>query len=521
MKGGFVLVMFTAICLSCCSLSFIEDNRSGHLSVRYGPGLLLAEEVKQDSAGTQPQASQEKSENRITLDLKGVEINELFKILSEKSGMTVITTPEVKGRVTVFMDNLTFTDALDVIVTMQDLAYETKGKIVKVMTGVEYEKANGKKFWERKETKTIKLNYAKPANVMNVISSLKSDVGKIISDDSTGTIIIIDAPQSVSVIQDTIKQLDQPLETAVFDINYARFADIKTYLNDLITPGVGQVIVDERSAKVMVTDLPQRLSRIKKLLEEFDEQSRQVLISGEIVEITLDDKLQSGISWEGIFKDAGKQKLDLVGNFAVSPALSSYGRINLGVLASDNYNAVLNLLNQYGTTKILTRPRIVAVNKEEAKLLVGTREAYVTSSQSQAESTTVTSESIQFIDVGVKLSVVPTIGSDGYITMKIKPEVSSVTSTLTTAAGSQVPIVQTSQSETVVKVKNGSTLIITGLMKNQDTNSISGLPGLSRTPIIGPLFSSRAKENKKTELIIFITPTIITGADNSGRERKI
>jgi len=92
-------------------------------------GTVYAEEVKKDSASAQPQAGEEKIENKITLDLKGVEINELFKMLSEKSGMTVITTPEVKGRITVFMDNLTFTDALDVIVTMQDLAYETKGKI--------------------------------------------------------------------------------------------------------------------------------------------------------------------------------------------------------------------------------------------------------------------------------------------------------------------------------------------------------------------------------------------------------
>ena len=502
MKCRFALIALTILGLFCFS-------------------PLFGEEPAQVSVSTQETKAEEKSENKITLDLKGVDINELFKMLSEKSGMTIITTPEVKGRVTVFMDNLTFSDALDVVATMQDLAYETKGRVVKVMTGAEYERTYGKKFGERKETRTIKLTYAKPANVMNVITTLKSDVGKILSDDSTGTIIIIDTPQSVNVIADTIKQLDQPLESAVFDINYARFADIKTYLNDLITPGVGQVIVDERSAKVMVTDLPQRLARIKKLMNEFDEQSRQVLITGEIVQVIFDDKYQGGVSWEGIFKDAGSQKLDLVGKFPVSPALSTYGKIDIGVLASNNYNAVMNMLSQYGATKVLTRPRIVAVNKEEAKLLVGTREAYVTSSQSQAESTTVTSESVQFIDVGVKLSVVPTIGSDGYITMKIKPEVSSVTSTLTTAAGTQVPIVETAQSETVVKIKDGSTLIMTGLMKNEDTNDINGMPGLSRAPVFGHLFSSRAKEKKRTELVIFITPAIITGTDNSGRERKI
>jgi type II secretory pathway component GspD/PulD (secretin) len=475
-----------------------------------------AKEVKMNELLENAPATEEK---KISLDLKGIDVNELFKMLSEKSGMTIITTPEVKGRVTVFMDNLSFDDALDVVATMQDLAYEKKANVVKVMTKVEYEKSFGKKFDERKETRTIKLTYAKPANVMAVINSLKSDLGKIISDDSTGTIIITDTPQSLTLIEETIKELDKPLESAVFDINYARFADLKVYLNDLITPGVGQIIVDERSAKVVVTDLPQRLSRIRKLMEEFDEQSRQVLITGEIVEVDVDDKFQSGITWETIFTQDGSQKLDLVGNFPVSPALSSYGKINLGVLADDDYNAVVNMLSTFGSTRILSKPRIVVVNKEEAKLLVGSREAYVTAAQSQAETTTVTSESVQFIDVGVKLSVVPTIGSDGYITMKIKPEVSSVTSTLTTSAGSQVPIVATSQSETVVKIKDGSTLIITGLMKNTDINTNSGFPKLSQVPVLGSLFSSKVKENHRTELVIFITPKIITGAENMGREK--
>ncbi|MCX5695953.1 MAG: hypothetical protein NTW18_04775 [Candidatus Omnitrophica bacterium] len=490
--------IFTVICLLSFNFLLAQD----------------AKEAKMNELLEKPLPTEEK---KISLDLKGIDINELFKVLSEKSGMTIITTPEVKGRVTVFMDNLSFSDALDVVATMQDLAYEKKANVVKVMTKAEYEKSFGKKFDERKETRTIRLTYAKPANVMTVITSLKSDLGKIISDDSTGTIIITDTPQSLALLEDTIKELDKPLESAVFDINYARFADLKGYLNDLITPGVGQIIVDERSAKVVVTDLPQRLVRIRKLMEELDEQSRQVLITGEIVEITLNNTFKSGIQWEKLFSKL--HELDLVGNFPVSPALSSYGKISLGTVPTNNYNVVINLLNDYGTTRVLTRPRIVVVNKEEAKLLVGTREAYVTSAQSQAETTTVTSESVQFIDVGVKLTVVPTIGTDGYITMKIKPEVSTVIDTLTTAAGTQVPIVSTSQSESVVKIKDGSTLIITGLMKNTETRDNVGYPKLSRIPVVGSLFGNITKENEKTELVIFITPKIITGAGNTGREK--
>lgn len=459
-----------------------------------------------------------KYDDRISLDLKGIDINELFKVLSIKSGITIVTSPEVKGRVTVFMDNLTFTDALDVVVTMQNLAYERKGNVVKIMTAAEYEKTFGKKYSENKQTRTFRLTYAKPANVLSVINSLKSDVGKIISDEATGTIIVIDAPQSVAIIADAIKELDQPLDMIVFNINYAKFVDLKNFLNDLITPGVGKIIVDERSAKVMVYDLPQRLERIKKLMLEFDEQSRQVLITGEILEVNVDDKFQSGIEWEKIFRSL--DDLDFIAKFPLDSTLSSYGKMSIGTLASDDYTIVLKLLQTYGSTKVLTRPRIVAVNKEEAKILVGTREAYVTSSQSQGEATTITAESVQFIDVGLKLVVVPTIGSDGYITMKIKPEISSVKSTLTTTAGSEVPIVQTSQSETVVKIKDGNTLIIAGLFKQDDVDDSTGWPKLSRIPVLGSLFGNKTKQGVRTELVVFITPTIISTANNFVREEK-
>lgn len=456
--------------------------------------------------------------DKISLDLRDIDINELFKLLSAKSGVTIITSPEVRGRVTVFMNNLSFSDALDVVITMQNLAYEKKSNVVKVMTLAEYEKAYGKKFEENIKTRTFKLGYAKLASILFIVNSLKSSLGKIISDEATGTIIVTDTSQSVELIADTIKELDQPLETVVFNINYARFTDIKGYLNDLITPGVGQVIVDERSAKVVVSDLPQRLNRIKKLMQEFDEQSRQVLITGEIIEVTIDDKYQGGIEWERIFSSI--DNLDVIAKFPVTPALSSYGKISVGTVTKDHYNVVMNMLSDYGSTKVLNRPRLAVVNKEEAKILVGTREAYVTSAQSQAESTTITSESVQFIDVGVKLTVVPTIGSDGFITMKIKPEVSSVKSTLTTSAGTTVPIVATSQSETVVKIKDGRMMIIAGLLKNEDTDDSAGLPKLSRMPFLGNFSGTKTKEKKKTELVIFITPTIITGTSNAVREEK-
>jgi len=503
----FIILFMAGLVLAQSSIEQTDQDRDKELD----------QSLEQAAKEFKPEPN---SADRISLDVKGVDINELFKVISTKSGITIITSPQVQGKVTVLMDNLPFAEAIDVIVALQDLAYEKKANVIKVITAAEYEKAYGKKFAENKETRTFKLAYAKPANALAVINLLKSDLGKIISDEASGTIIIKDNPQSMEIMANAIKELDQPLETLVFNINYARFADLKGYLNDLITPGVGQIIVDERSAKVFVSDFPQRLERIKKLMEEFDEQSRQVLITGEIIEVVIDDKYQGGIEWDKIFKSVNMDNLEFVGKFPVSPALSNYGKISVGTMTKDHYNLVMNMLSEYGDTKVINRPRIVAVNKEEAKILVGTREAYVTSAQSQAESTTITAESVQFIDVGVKLTVVPTIGTDGYVTMKIKPEVSTVTDTLTTESGTRVPIVSTSQSESVVKVKDGSTLIIAGLLKQENTDDSNGFPKLSRMPILGNLFATKTKEKKKTELVIFITPTIITGTNNFAREEK-
>jgi general secretion pathway protein D len=211
--------------------------------------------------------------------------------------------------------------------------------------------------------------------------------------------------------------------------------------------------------------------------------------------------------------------LDLVGYFPTT--LSTYQKISVGTVANNKFSTILNFLEEYGETKILSSPRIVAVNKEEATILVGSREAYITETLSQAQTTTVSSESVQFIDVGVKLKVVPTIGKDGYITMKIKPEVSSVRETLTTTSGSKIPIVDTSQVETVVKVKDGTTIMIAGLIKEEKRDTTTGNPGLSRIPILGIFFGNRIKQNPKTELVIFLTPQLISGATPKKSEAKV
>ena len=172
----------------------------------------------------------------------------------------------------------------------------------------------------------------------------------------------------------------------------------------------------------------------------------------------------------------------------------------------------MKFLQTYGKTRTLSRPRLAVVDNQEAKILVGTRQAYVSQTLSQsATGPTVTSESIQFVDVGVKLNVVPSISSDSFIVMKIKPEVSAVETTLTTYLGSQIPIIKTSEAESVVKVKDGTMIMIGGLIKEESPDDITGWPYLSKLKGAGFLFGKRTVQRKRTELVIFITPHIITG----------
>ncbi len=450
-----------------------------------------------------------KQEEKISLDLKNIEVVELLRILSLKTGKTIVPSRDVTGRITVFLNNVALKDILDIIVLTQGYALEQRGDIYYIMSNADYKTFYGRDYIELRKLKTIRLNYAKPANVFNALSQLKSDTGKIIADEASGTLILIDIPEKLELMEKTAKELDRSLETVVYDLNYAKPADARIQLNAAITPGTGQVIVDERSGKAIVSDLPAKMEKIDRLVKELDEETRQVFIETEIVEVTLTNEFQRGINWEQVSSNRSVAGLDLVGSYPM--ALSTFQKIAVGVIAQNKFNIILNFLQTYGNTKIISQPRIAVVNNEEASIMVGTREAYVTQTLSQAETTTVTSENIEFIDVGVKLKIVPTINKEGFINMKIKPEVSTVKEIITTSLGSRIPIVQTSQAETVVKVKNGTMIMIAGLIKETTRDTITGIPWASRIPLIGSFFGNRDKYNQKTEMIIFITPHLTRG----------
>ncbi|MBU8923378.1 MAG: hypothetical protein KOO63_16295 [Bacteroidales bacterium] len=233
----------------------------------------------------------------------------------------------------------------------------------------------------------------------------------------------------------------------------------------------------------------------------------QVLIESRIVEVTLGDDIQGGVNWELMSSSIGNE-------------ISAEGLIDVGLgtsgLLLNIYNgdvdALIDIVGRERKTNILSAPRIVAMDGRESRILVGEKVAY---QQTFGQATAgITTTSVQFEDVGIKLYVTPHVRSDEYVIIDILVEVSSVKEWRTVSNGDEIPIISTKQTTSHVVVKNGSSLIIGGMLSESIIESVVKIPILGDIPILKYLFSRRSKETNKTELTIFITPrfkTEITG----------
>ncbi len=509
--SSMVVMTFTFASLACADIQM--DSASALVS---GP------------AGPMPAAM---GSDKISLDLKGMDVIEVIKMLATKGNLNVILSNDVKGRVTIFLKSVNIMDALEIILAANGLAYDVRGDIIYIMAQREYETIYGEKYADRKEAKTFQLKYAKAAEVAKALNQMKTKIGKIVVDDGSNTIVVIDSPQTLAQISEAVGKIDMPTLTKVFELRYARAADLKTKITDILTKGVGTLQIDERTNKIAVTDLERRMNEIQELVTAFDDKLQQVLIEAKIVQITLNDNYKLGVDWQAVIKKVGDVSKDInlssAFQLAAQNALGPPGaQIVIGALGQSDWSTMIQVLKEVGDTDLLSSPRITALNNQEAKIMIGTSQPYATNTVTQTTGLATTATNLSFIDIGVKLYVTPTINKDGFITMKIKPEVSSSTSNYTYGAsqsvdvngniiasqpGTTVPIVTTTQAETSVTVKDGTTIIIGGLIQDQRTSTIDKIPFLGDIPVIGQAFRKTVSTVQKQELVVFLTPHIVTG----------
>ena len=469
--------------------------------------------------------AQQDDPDLISLDLKGMDIRDVLKILSQKSGLNIVADSGVNGMVTLYLKDVSVIDAIGIIASTNNLAYEQTGGLIRIMSQKDYENSHGKSFEDKTRQEVVKLNYASATEVGKALGQMKSGMGKIISEDVSNTIVIIDTPENIRKMKEVVSGMDAPLVTEVFSLDYAKAELLKDKISEMVSKDAGSVKFDEKTNKLVIRDTQQKVEDIRKVINAFDEKTRQVVIDANIVQVTLSDKYSYGIDWADIAK-MGDVKL--TGDISFSTGLSNVTPSTLSIATTGgNHTAIVSLLKTYGKTNVLSRPRITVMDRQEAKILVGAKEVYVTSDVTTTSGGTYhTTDHVQFVDVGVRLAVTPEINRAGFVTLKIKPEVSNADATKTVelknpdgSTRTIVPYVTTSEAETSVIIKDGTTIIIGGLMKDTFVDHRERVPFIGDMPLIGKLFSAKGKSKEKTELVIFLTPHIMDG-DKTTEEAK-
>lgn len=392
-----------------------------------------------------------KKEQTISLDFKEADIRDVLKILSVKSGINMVYGEDVKGSVTIHLDKVSFQDALNIILRLTGLSYD----------------------------------YIAP-NVMRI-----------------ATPMTVKTEQSQGVTQ-----------TGVLGVNYAKATELIPVLSSLIS-AQGKIQADTRTNSLIVTDISDNIKKVVDMIKILDVPTPQVMIEAQIVSVNKDAFKELGITWnltktwtasgdEPSVTNTGKTGGITTANVGVAPGLINLGKIVNKSGEWTNLSATLGALETKGKGKVLSSPKIATLNNQEASILSGKKVAYVSSSNVSSGGAT---QTVNFIDVGVKLTVTPSINLDKKITMKIHAEVSSIGNV---PPGTTVPPpISTRTADTNILAGDGETLVIGGLIDEQATEDLSRIPFIGEIPIIGALFTHKTSSTTKTELLVFITPHIM------------
>ncbi len=447
--------------------------------------------------------------NPMRFELQGMDLRDVFKLLAQKGNINIVIGDDVQGKVSIFLRDVDAWAVLNTVVEANQLAYEIDNNIVRIMSAERYRQRNSHPFHQVQVTRIIPVIAGNPESMARVLNHALSEEGQLVVESQTGALVVSDRPEYLDRIEALVRQLDQPVEHTVIQLAYADPEVLAPLIREHLSPGVGSVSAHPEQHALILADRPGHLAQLQQLVQQLDSAPAEVLIDASIVQLTLTNDRRQGINWEAAL--AAMDGLSAVSRFGVLPAGSAGGFLAVGNLTEGtDAEASLDWLQTLGTTNLLSSPRILVLDQHEAKILVGTNQAYVTTTTTvPATGGSTISEQVTFIEVGVKLSVKPRVHPDGYVTLRIRPEVSSVAETLTTGQGNVIPIIQTSEAETTVTVRDGSTIVIAGLIKDNKLETHRQVPFLGQLPLLGWLFGSQSVDSEKTELVILLTPRII------------
>jgi general secretion pathway protein D len=266
--------------------------------------------------------------------------------------------------------------------------------------------------------------------------------------------------------------------------------------------------VDEKLNLLVVRDTPEAVRMVEKLLASHDIGDPEVMLEVEVLEVGYNTLTNLGIQWPG------SAALSVIGAAGVPGQLTgnevkNFGSGNVRLTVSDPFLA-LNLRQAAGRTNVLANPRIRVKSKEKARIHIGDKVPVITTT---AGATGFVSESINYLDVGLKLEVEPTVNLEDDVAIKVGLEVSNISQENRTPSGTVSYQVGTRNAATTLRLRDGETQVLAGLINDEDRRSAQRVPGASQLPLIGRLFSSSSDTVNRTEIVLLITPRVLRGIE--------
>lgn len=428
----------------------------------------------------------------VNMNIVNGEVRDVLTALAGIGQMNMVIDDSVGGTITIQLKNIPYDNALNLVCKTKGLTYHEVDDVLVVGVADQIGRGFG-------AVHIFKLKFIKPDSVKETILSIlfgekkgerkveENSGSKNISPSNTGS----SASASVSKSSEKSTELDR------LTIDYAT--------NSLILYG---------------TSL--EANKIQKLLDELDIPYQQVSLEAEVVAVNKDKSKDLGIewSWEATpqYAEYTAAKTEVVYDADGNPigthvteaakvtrpnngGVIQFGRNPEGYPYEFYYQAKINALISNGNAKVLAKPKISTINGKQAQILIGDRIPVLVEKVENGETKTTT----EYVDAGIKLVYTPRINADGLITVEVRTEVSSPT----LVAEMKAYKITTREAETTVRLKDGETMVIGGLIGSTDSKTKKAVPFFSDLPILGALFKNLSKSKSETEVVIFLTPRIV------------
>jgi MSHA type pilus biogenesis protein MshL len=497
-----------------------------------------------------PQREEEKKipEKLYSLFVRDADVQEVLLAFSKESNLNIVIDPELSGKVTIDLKKVTLEEVLDSILTPLGWTYRTEGKFIKIIK-------------PQLETRFFTLNYiaTKRGGKREVYASTGGGTqtalttqqgGTYTGQTNTGGGARTGYSDLISVDElDLWDEIQKGLEAIVFGSaegkKTASEQEKMTYTK--VDEKGKKLIINKSTGIICVTDYPANLNKVASFLEAIEGSSqRQVTIQAKILEVILNDEHREGINWKVIenlprFVNLGWGLTDKAGTTGFPGSSTGYisgettgtgttvastiptpntftikpfggvfliGAGGTEVLLSD----IMEAISQQGEVKVLSNPTISTLNNQKAIIRVGDQDVFFITGAVSTQYTVTQYIQPMTIDIGIILDVTPQIAEDGTIIMNIHPSITEKTGEKTAPDGrSTFPLLSVRETDTTVRVRDGQTVIIAGLMQEKTEKTYTGVPGLQSLPLLGGLFRYRTETKKNSELVIMITPTLQIG----------